>query len=165
MLSHSRFAVFQIAYSTSTRQEPLGCLKLLLWCTAGRKEPCSSLTDTQELQLLSLLIHAAFMCSTNTVRRERREKWHKNALVSFWITWLSLPSLSDPTLVFRYYRMAALVYYGFRMTPDDVLYDCLPLYHSAGKAIAVCLQLRLKVFPNLLCVFVCAVVQIRGEAG
>ncbi|XP_061763360.1 long-chain fatty acid transport protein 4-like, partial [Nerophis ophidion] len=31
----------------------------------------------------------------------------------------------------RYYRMAALVYYGFRMTPDDVLYDCLPLYHSA----------------------------------
>lgn len=32
----------------------------------------------------------------------------------------------------RYYRMAALVYYGFRMTSDDVLYDCLPLYHSAG---------------------------------
>lgn len=29
--------------------------------------------------------------------------------------------------------MAALVYYGFRMTSDDVLYDCLPLYHSAGK--------------------------------
>ncbi|KAK7896242.1 hypothetical protein WMY93_021567 [Mugilogobius chulae] len=31
----------------------------------------------------------------------------------------------------RYYRMAALVYYGFRMSSDDVLYDCLPLYHSA----------------------------------
>lgn len=29
--------------------------------------------------------------------------------------------------------MAALVYYGFRMTSEDVLYDCLPLYHSAGK--------------------------------
>lgn len=29
--------------------------------------------------------------------------------------------------------MAALVYYGFRMTSDDVLYDCLPLYHSAGN--------------------------------
>lgn len=29
--------------------------------------------------------------------------------------------------------MAALVYYGFKMTSDDVLYDCLPLYHSAGK--------------------------------
>lgn len=28
--------------------------------------------------------------------------------------------------------MAALVYYGFRMRADDVLYDCLPLYHSAG---------------------------------
>uniref|UniRef100_A0A3B3UXW0 Very long-chain fatty acid transport protein n=1 Tax=Poecilia latipinna TaxID=48699 RepID=A0A3B3UXW0_9TELE len=37
----------------------------------------------------------------------------------------------------RYYRMAALVYYGFRMTPDDVLYDCLPLYHSAGNIVGV----------------------------
>lgn len=33
----------------------------------------------------------------------------------------------------RYYRMAALVYYGFRMRPDDIVYDCLPLYHSAGN--------------------------------
>uniref|UniRef100_A0A669D4J1 Arachidonate--CoA ligase n=1 Tax=Oreochromis niloticus TaxID=8128 RepID=A0A669D4J1_ORENI len=37
----------------------------------------------------------------------------------------------------RYYRMAALVYYGFRMTSDDVLYDCLPLYHSAGNIVGV----------------------------
>lgn len=29
--------------------------------------------------------------------------------------------------------MAALVYYGFRMGPDDIVYDCLPLYHSAGN--------------------------------
>ncbi|KAJ8286599.1 hypothetical protein GJAV_G00041000 [Gymnothorax javanicus] len=37
----------------------------------------------------------------------------------------------------RYYRMAALVYYGFRMRSDDVLYDCLPLYHSAGNIVGV----------------------------
>uniref|UniRef100_A0AAQ4QWM8 Very long-chain fatty acid transport protein n=1 Tax=Gasterosteus aculeatus aculeatus TaxID=481459 RepID=A0AAQ4QWM8_GASAC len=37
----------------------------------------------------------------------------------------------------RYYRMAALVYYGFKMTSDDVLYDCLPLYHSAGNIVGV----------------------------
>uniref|UniRef100_A0A8C5DJU5 Arachidonate--CoA ligase n=1 Tax=Gouania willdenowi TaxID=441366 RepID=A0A8C5DJU5_GOUWI len=37
----------------------------------------------------------------------------------------------------RYYRMAALVFYGFRMTSDDVLYDCLPLYHSAGNMVGV----------------------------
>uniref|UniRef100_A0A7N6FC79 long-chain-fatty-acid--CoA ligase n=1 Tax=Anabas testudineus TaxID=64144 RepID=A0A7N6FC79_ANATE len=36
-----------------------------------------------------------------------------------------------------YYRMAALVYYGFGMTSDDVLYDCLPLYHSAGNIVGV----------------------------
>ncbi|XP_062409847.1 long-chain fatty acid transport protein 4 [Sardina pilchardus] len=37
----------------------------------------------------------------------------------------------------RYYRMAALVYYGFKMTPEDVMYDCLPLYHSAGNIVGV----------------------------
>ncbi|XP_048875111.1 long-chain fatty acid transport protein 4 [Brienomyrus brachyistius] len=37
----------------------------------------------------------------------------------------------------RYYRMAALVYYGFKMTSDDILYDCLPLYHSAGNIVGV----------------------------
>uniref|UniRef100_A0A667ZUV1 Very long-chain fatty acid transport protein n=1 Tax=Myripristis murdjan TaxID=586833 RepID=A0A667ZUV1_9TELE len=37
----------------------------------------------------------------------------------------------------RFYRMAALVYYGFRMNSDDVLYDCLPLYHSAGNIVGV----------------------------
>uniref|UniRef100_A0A673WXE2 Arachidonate--CoA ligase n=1 Tax=Salmo trutta TaxID=8032 RepID=A0A673WXE2_SALTR len=37
----------------------------------------------------------------------------------------------------RYYRMAALVYYGFGMTSDDVMYDCLPLYHSAGNIVGV----------------------------
>uniref|UniRef100_A0A8B9GV13 Long-chain-fatty-acid--CoA ligase n=1 Tax=Astyanax mexicanus TaxID=7994 RepID=A0A8B9GV13_ASTMX len=37
----------------------------------------------------------------------------------------------------RYYRMAALVYYGFGMRSEDVLYDCLPLYHSAGNIVGV----------------------------
>ncbi|XP_068832774.1 long-chain fatty acid transport protein 4 [Capricornis sumatraensis] len=37
----------------------------------------------------------------------------------------------------RYYRMAALVYYGFRMRPDDIVYDCLPLYHSAGNIVGM----------------------------
>uniref|UniRef100_A0A8D0GJL6 Long-chain-fatty-acid--CoA ligase n=1 Tax=Sphenodon punctatus TaxID=8508 RepID=A0A8D0GJL6_SPHPU len=33
----------------------------------------------------------------------------------------------------RYYRIAAFGYYAYRMSPEDVLYDCLPLYHSAGN--------------------------------
>ncbi|XP_055519847.1 long-chain fatty acid transport protein 1-like [Leucoraja erinacea] len=37
----------------------------------------------------------------------------------------------------RYYRMAAFAYYGFQMRPDDVIYDCLPLYHSAGNIVGV----------------------------
>ncbi|XP_067825962.1 long-chain fatty acid transport protein 4 [Heptranchias perlo] len=37
----------------------------------------------------------------------------------------------------RYYRMAALVYYGYRMNADDIVYDCLPLYHSAGNIVGM----------------------------
>nr|XP_003229743.3 PREDICTED: long-chain fatty acid transport protein 4 [Anolis carolinensis] len=37
----------------------------------------------------------------------------------------------------RYYRMASLVYNGFRMRADDVVYNCLPLYHSAGNIVGV----------------------------
>ena len=45
----------------------------------------------------------------------------------------SFPGPTEHSVPSRYYRMAALVYYGFRMRPDDVVYDCLPLYHSAGS--------------------------------
>ncbi|XP_063172348.1 long-chain fatty acid transport protein 4 [Candoia aspera] len=37
----------------------------------------------------------------------------------------------------RYFRMATLVYGGFRMRPDDVVYDSLPLYHAAGNIVGV----------------------------
>lgn len=33
----------------------------------------------------------------------------------------------------RYYRIAAFGHFAFRMRSDDIVYDCLPLYHSAGK--------------------------------
>uniref|UniRef100_A0A8B9UU26 long-chain-fatty-acid--CoA ligase n=1 Tax=Anas zonorhyncha TaxID=75864 RepID=A0A8B9UU26_9AVES len=37
----------------------------------------------------------------------------------------------------RYFRMSSLVFYGFRMRPDDVMYDCLPLYHAAGNIVGI----------------------------
>ncbi|NXG20069.1 S27A1 protein, partial [Grallaria varia] len=37
----------------------------------------------------------------------------------------------------RYYRIAAFGYYAYGMRPHDVLYDCLPLYHSAGNIMGV----------------------------
>uniref|UniRef100_A0A8C9VVB0 Very long-chain fatty acid transport protein n=1 Tax=Scleropages formosus TaxID=113540 RepID=A0A8C9VVB0_SCLFO len=37
----------------------------------------------------------------------------------------------------RYYRIAAFGYYAFRIRPDDIIYDCLPLYHSAGNIMGV----------------------------
>ncbi|XP_006631709.2 long-chain fatty acid transport protein 1a [Lepisosteus oculatus] len=37
----------------------------------------------------------------------------------------------------RYYRIAAFGYHAFGMRPDDIVYDCLPLYHSAGNIMGV----------------------------
>uniref|UniRef100_A0A8C7YWR8 Arachidonate--CoA ligase n=1 Tax=Oryzias sinensis TaxID=183150 RepID=A0A8C7YWR8_9TELE len=37
----------------------------------------------------------------------------------------------------RYYRIAAFGYYAFRMRTEDIIYDCLPLYHSAGNILGV----------------------------
>ncbi|KAG9337835.1 hypothetical protein JZ751_027486 [Albula glossodonta] len=37
----------------------------------------------------------------------------------------------------RYYRIAAFGYHAFRMRHDDIIYDCLPLYHSAGNIMGV----------------------------
>lgn len=37
----------------------------------------------------------------------------------------------------RYYRIAAFGYYAFGMRQDDIIYDCLPLYHSAGNIMGV----------------------------
>ncbi|NXX99776.1 S27A1 protein, partial [Centropus bengalensis] len=37
----------------------------------------------------------------------------------------------------RYYRIAAFGYYAYKMLPEDILYSCLPLYHSAGNIMGV----------------------------
>ncbi|KAM9314709.1 long-chain fatty acid transport protein 1-like [Pholidichthys leucotaenia] len=37
----------------------------------------------------------------------------------------------------RYYRIAAFGFHSFGLTRDDVIYSCLPLYHSAGTVMGV----------------------------
>lgn len=75
----------------------------------------------------------------------------------------------------RYFRMAALVHYGFGMRSDDVIYDCLPLYHSAGNIVGMgqCLLLGLTVvikrkfsasrFWDDCVKYNCTIVQYIGE--
>lgn len=75
----------------------------------------------------------------------------------------------------RYYRIAAFGHHAYSMRESDVLYDCLPLYHSAGNIMGVgqCLiygqtvVLRKKFSASRFwddCVqFDCTVVQYIGE--
>nr|XP_057946867.1 long-chain fatty acid transport protein 1-like isoform X2 [Doryrhamphus excisus] len=37
----------------------------------------------------------------------------------------------------RYYRIAAFGFHAFGLRHDDIIYDCLPLYHSAGTIMGV----------------------------
>ncbi|XP_061736514.1 long-chain fatty acid transport protein 1-like isoform X2 [Nerophis ophidion] len=37
----------------------------------------------------------------------------------------------------RYFRIAAFGYHAFGLRGDDIIYDCLPLYHSAGTIMGV----------------------------
>ncbi|XP_064180883.1 long-chain fatty acid transport protein 1-like isoform X1 [Anguilla rostrata] len=37
----------------------------------------------------------------------------------------------------RYYRIVAFGHHGFRMRHDDIIYNCLPLYHTAGNIMGV----------------------------
>lgn len=131
----------QIACSTSTRREPPGCLKLPLWCTAGRKEPRSN------------CLHPLLSCVASILFEDKHKK---TCSFCFVFSYLSPPCCLF--VFFRYYRMASLVYYGFRMTADDVLYDCLPLYHSAGKTVTcvwckvtICSYFKKKMGLYILC--------------
>ncbi|KAL4648746.1 long-chain fatty acid transport protein 1 [Arapaima gigas] len=75
----------------------------------------------------------------------------------------------------RYYRIAAFGYHAFCMRPDDIVYDCLPLYHSAGNIMGVgqCLLYGLTVvvkkkfsasrFWDDCIKYNCTVVQYIGE--
>ena len=93
----------QISSSTSTHQAPPGCPKLPSWCTAGKG------TVPWEGRLGEVGPGAPLLLP------------------------FQRPTEPSTLCLSRYYRMAALVYYGFRMRPDDIIYDCLPLYHSAGS--------------------------------
>ena len=136
-ISLSLYCLFQIACSTSTRQEPLGCLKLLLLCTAGRKEPCSWLTHTQDLQLLALLISVAFMCGVNAVKESGRVK-HKTCWFCF-DTLLLTPPPPQPwfsgTIAWQPWYIMALGWLQ-RMC-------CMIAFHSTT------LQVKLKLFVIL----------------
>lgn len=37
----------------------------------------------------------------------------------------------------RYYRITAFGFHSFGLRPDDIMYNCLPLYHSAGNIMGI----------------------------
>lgn len=54
-----------------------------------------------------------------------------NYLVALVSVWYSGDCLC--VLHIRYYRIAAFGFHSFGLRQDDIIYNCLPLYHSAGR--------------------------------
>uniref|UniRef100_A0A4W4HDI9 Very long-chain fatty acid transport protein n=1 Tax=Electrophorus electricus TaxID=8005 RepID=A0A4W4HDI9_ELEEL len=57
----------------------------------------------------------------------------------FYIYTSGTTGLPKPAIVVhsRFYRIAAFGYYSYRLHSDDIIYTCLPLYHSAGNIMGV----------------------------
>uniref|UniRef100_A0A672GWH4 long-chain-fatty-acid--CoA ligase n=1 Tax=Salarias fasciatus TaxID=181472 RepID=A0A672GWH4_SALFA len=60
----------------------------------------------------------------------RKMKRHPPTSEMQWVVFIFI-------LLFRYFRIAAFGFHSFGLRPEDVIYTCLPLYHSAGTIMGV----------------------------
>uniref|UniRef100_A0A4W4HM05 Very long-chain fatty acid transport protein n=1 Tax=Electrophorus electricus TaxID=8005 RepID=A0A4W4HM05_ELEEL len=68
-----------------------------------------------------------------------REFSFRHSYRLFYIYTSGTTGLPKPAIVVhsRFYRIAAFGYYSYRLHSDDIIYTCLPLYHSAGNIMGV----------------------------
>ncbi|XP_063060272.1 long-chain fatty acid transport protein 1-like [Engraulis encrasicolus] len=113
-------------------QSELGS-SLQLFCTGS-----GGADDDVELQALSAQNLDQILANTpHTPPPQTHNKGFNDRL--FYIYTSGTTGLPKAAIVVhsRYYRIAAFGYYAFGMRPDDVIYNCLPLYHSAGNIMGV----------------------------
>ncbi|XP_073909598.1 long-chain fatty acid transport protein 1 isoform X3 [Castor canadensis] len=105
--------------------------KSLLKFCSGDLGPQSILPDTQ---LLDPMLKEAI---TTTPLAQPPSKGMDDRL--FYIYTSGTTGLPKAAIVVhsRYYRIAAFGHHSYSMREADVLYDCLPLYHSAGNIMGV----------------------------
>uniref|UniRef100_A0A8B9GVV1 Long-chain-fatty-acid--CoA ligase n=1 Tax=Astyanax mexicanus TaxID=7994 RepID=A0A8B9GVV1_ASTMX len=103
-----------------------GCMKL--FCTGSL--PAGSLPSELPVQDLDLQL-------ANTPQTPPPVSHNKDRL--FYIYTSGTTGLPKAAIVVhsRFYRISAFGYYSFKLRPDDVIYTCLPLYHSAGNIMGV----------------------------
>lgn len=72
----------------------------------------------------AIVVHSRYVFLKNHYQKKKKSPFFK---VNTFNVYLGISVFFD-----SYYRIAAFGYFAFRMRSDDIVYDCLPLYHSAG---------------------------------
>ncbi|KAK2909512.1 hypothetical protein Q8A67_005349 [Cirrhinus molitorella] len=99
---------------------------------------CTGLAPTQSLDSLSSQdLDVLLSSSPDTPPAVSHNKGFNDRL--FYIYTSGTTGLPKAAIVVhsRYYRIASFGYHSFGLRPDDVVYCCLPLYHSAGNIVGV----------------------------
>lgn len=104
---------------------------MILFCS-GAKENKEKLCSFQHQSLEALLT-----CSPTHPPYYKLRKDFNDRL--FYIYTSGTTGMPKAAIVVhsRYFRIAAFGFHSFGLRPDDILYSCLPLYHSAGTIMGV----------------------------
>lgn len=81
-------------------------------------------SGTTGLPKAAIVVHSRYVFLKNHYQKKKKSPFFK---VNACNVYLGISVFFD-----SYYRIAAFGYFAFRMRSDDIVYDCLPLYHSAG---------------------------------
>ncbi|XP_015228094.1 PREDICTED: long-chain fatty acid transport protein 1-like [Cyprinodon variegatus] len=104
---------------------------MTLFCTGEeekKEKPCS---------LSAQSLEALLTCSPTHPPNYKLKKGFNGRL--FYIYTSGTTGMPKAAVVVhsRYFRIAAFGFHSFGLRPDDILYNCLPLYHSAGTIMGV----------------------------
>ncbi|MEQ2164283.1 hypothetical protein GOODEAATRI_005011 [Goodea atripinnis] len=131
-VSGARAMVFG-AEMTKAVSEVAGSLQpgMVLFCT-GDEENKEELCSFQAQSLEALLTRSPTHPPNYKLKKDFNDRL-------FYIYTSGTTGMPKAAIVVhsRYFRIAAFGFHSFGLRPDDIVYNCLPLYHSAGRPCSV----------------------------
>lgn len=126
-VSGARAMVFGVGMTAAVSQVIDSLQPGLVLFSVGEDQDEETLSNRQAQNLDTLLSRSP----THPPSYKLKKEFHDRLFYIYTSGTTGMPKAA--TVVHsRYYRIAAFGFHSFGLCPDDVLYSCLPLYHSAG---------------------------------
>lgn len=106
---------------------------MVLFCSGGQREGEPPVSSSLPAAHLDLLLDSS---PTHPPPHTHHKGFHDKLFYIFTSGTTGLPKAAI-VIHSRYYRIAASVFHSFGLRHDDIIYCCLPLYHSAGNIMGV----------------------------